>query len=553
MMNRARLRSLLVIVLGGLILAGCGSPLPAAPLPTLPPTATALPHATATFVPLPTPAPIPEVDWDATTMFRQAMRDGFEGDVEAFANRNRYVIEATLELGDAATLRGSQRVRYTNRAAETLDEIVFRLYPNLDAFSAQMNILSVSVGGQPVTPSYAERRSVLRVPLPEPLEPGGQVELELAFNSAIERGFAANYGEYSYQQGVFTAPEWYPVLSVYEEGRGWWTARTRNQQGEQTYTETGLYEVRLTADEGVTIVMSGSEVGQTPNGDGTVTHHIVSGPMRDSMLVASERLRHVAGEVDGITLNFYYWDDPERLERNASAAAAGIEIIRTAFQVFNATFGQYPFRELDVVQTNTRAGGIEYPGLIVIADNYWNAADDFFEVVLVHELGHQWFYSLVGNNQLQQPFVDEALTSFTEFVYFWETAQTERAIQQAEDYVRREQQTYNSYVGAGNPDLPLGLSTEGYVYSQYSLIIYTKGPLFFNEITTLIGREQMYAFLQEYFRRYRYENADISAMLETLEDVTGQEWDGMFYEWIGPFAGLDPAAVATVDALRRGG
>ncbi|MBN2471504.1 MAG: M1 family metallopeptidase [Anaerolineae bacterium] len=553
MMNRARMWSLLVMVFGGLVLAGCGGPLPEAPLPTLAPTATALPHATATFVPLPTPAPIPEVNWDDTTIFRQAMREGFEDDVALFANRNRYYIEATLEMGDVATLRGVERVRYTNRAAEALDEIVFRLYPNLDAFSAQMNILSVSVGGQPVTPAYYERRSVLRVPLPEPLAPGEQAELVIAFNSAIERGFAANYGEYSYQQGVFSAPEWYPVLSVYEEGEGWWTARARDQQGEQTYTETGLYEIFLTADEGLTLVMSGSTVAQVANDDGTVTHHVVSGPMRDSMLVASERLLQVTDKVDGITLNFYYWDDPEQLERNADAAAAGMAIIRETVQTFNETFGQYPFREFDIVQTNTRAGGIEYPGLIVIADRYWNAADDFYEVVLVHEAGHQWFYSLVGNNQLQLPFVDEGLTSFTEFVYFWETAETEREIQQANDYVRREQQTYNSYVGSGNPDLPLGLSTEAYVESQYSLIIYTKGPLFFNEITTLIGREQMYAFLQEYFRRYRYEVADITDILATLEDVTGQEWDGMFYEWVGPFKGLDPAAVATVDALRRSG
>ncbi|MBN2470122.1 MAG: hypothetical protein JXN59_05290, partial [Anaerolineae bacterium] len=265
------------------------------------------------------------------------------------------------------------------------------------------------------------------------------------------------------------------------------------------------------------------------------------------------RLLRTSDKMDGITINFYYWDDPEQLARNAAAAEAGIGIIKDSLRVFNAAFGAYPFNEFDIVQTDTRAGGIEYPGVIVVADAYWNEADDYFEVVLAHETGHQWFYSLVGSNQLGQPFVDESLTSFTEYVYFWETAETERERQQAVDYVRREQQQLNNYLGSGNPDLPLGLSTDGYVYSQYALIVYTKGPLFFNEITNLIGRDGMYAFLQEYFRRFKYEIADISDMLDTLEDVTGQQWDQMFYEWVGSFDGLDPAAVATVNALQSGG
>ncbi|NPV65734.1 MAG: M1 family metallopeptidase [Anaerolineae bacterium] len=535
-----------------LALVSCAGPFPDRPLPTLAPTMTARPYATATFVPLPTPVPLPPVDWEDIAIFRQAMRSGFEGDIDAFANRNRYAIEATVELGDAATVRGAQRVRYTNHSADTLTEIVFRLYPNLDAFSARMAILAVEVGGVPVMPALEERDSVLRVPLPLPLPPGQSAEVHLTFTSAIERGFSANYGEYSYQQGVFTAPEWYPVLSVYEEGHGWWTARARSQQGEQTYTETGLYDIRLTADADVTLVMSGSEIEQRVNGDGTITHHIVSGPMRDSILIASRRLLSLSDEVDGIAVNLYYWDDEENLRRNADAARAGLAIIGRTLRAFNRAFGEYPFREFDVVQTNTRAGGIEYPGVIVVADAYWNAGDPFFEVVLAHEAGHQWFYSLVGNNQVRYPFLDESLTSFTEYVYFWETAATERDSQEAADYIRRERQSYNAYTGAGNPDLPLGLSTDDYVEAQYSLIIYTKGPLFFNEIASQIGREQMYAFLREYFRRYRYEVASIGGMLGTLEDVTGQQWDQLFYEWVGHFEGLDPAVVATVDVRRRG-
>jgi len=189
----------------------------------------------------------------------------------------------------------------------------------------------------------------------------------------------------------------------------------------------------------------------------------------------------------------------------------------------------------------------------VIADAYWNTGTDFFETVIAHEIGHQWFYSLVGNNQVAYPFIDESLTSFTEYVYYWNMATTEREIQAAADYIRNEQAQYNSYLGQGNPDLPMSLSTDGYVGYQYTLIIYTKGPLFFNELANSIGRDEMYRVLQEYFRRFRYEVAAIGDILQVFEDVPGRQWDAMFYEWVGDFPGLDPSAIATVNAIQSGG
>ncbi len=536
-----------------LLLAACGGQLPDRPLPTLVPTPAAAPPATPTFPPLPTAALPSPVDWEDAARFRQAMRPAFADDVDAFVDRNRYAIQATLQLGEVVSWYGAERVRYTNRSGDTLTEIVFRLYPNLDAFSGQMNVREVSVNDRAVVPTWQERRSVLRVPLPEPLPPGGRVELALRFEGAIEAGFSASYGEFSYQRGVFTAPEWYPVLSVYEEGRGWWTDRARHIQGEQTYTETGLYEVWLTADQDVTIVMSGTAIGAVDNGDGTRIHHVVSGPMRDNILIASRSLGKISQQVEGITFNVYYWDDPDELARNRRAAEKGLEVLIDATQVFSRVFGPYPFNEFDMVQTNTSAGGIEYPGVIVIADQVWNTGSEDLEPVIAHEAGHQWWYSLVGNNQVAAPFIDEGLTSFSEYVYYWETAENARDERFAADYIRAEQNQYRGYLGQGNPDLPLGRPTDSYVEFQYYFIIYVKGPLFFNEITNRIGRDELYRVLSELFRRYRYEVATIGDLLATFEDVTGQQWDQFFYEWVGDFPGLDPAAAATVDALERGG
>ncbi len=85
---------------------------------------------------------------------------------------------------------------------------------------------------------------------------------------------------------------------------------------------------------------------------------------------------------------------------------------------YDQRIGAYPFSELDVVATPTSAGGIEYPGLVVIADSLYKEDTTFREVVVAHEVAHQWWYSLVGNDQIDEPWLDEAFAQFTTALYY---------------------------------------------------------------------------------------------------------------------------------------
>jgi aminopeptidase N len=73
---------------------------------------------------------------------------------------------------------------------------------------------------------------------------------------------------------------------------------------------------------------------------------------------------------------------------------------------------------LDFVSTPTLALGIEYPGMIAITDWILQPDQDYLEGVVAHEVGHQWFYNLVGNDQLDDPWLDESLTQFATLQYF---------------------------------------------------------------------------------------------------------------------------------------
>lgn len=516
------------------LLAGCGETISEeGGLPPLRPTVTPVPPTTPTPVPQAAVIALPPVDWDALEPFQVAMRAGFEGDIAATApGANRYYIEASLSFeAGVAIARGAERVRYTNRASTALEDIVFRLYPNMTGSGGRMQVYSVEIDGAAIETRLAERDTVLIVPLPEPLAPGASAELVLQFSTAAERGMYAGYGMYGFHSDTFSGAEWYPMLSVYEEGSGWWTTRPVTW-GDALYSETSLFEVKLTVPQNFVLAFSGSALETIANGDGTKTVHYVSGPMRTSMLVASPYYGVISDTVDDIAVNVYFWPGGE------SAAEQALDIAVKTVSINNATYGPYPFAELDVVETFVFTA-MEHPGLVTVAERWWERGNQGLEYGTVHEIGHQWFYSLVGNNQVEHPWIDESLTVYTEFNYT-RAVYGERG---ERDWLQSYRDRYNFYRSSGAPDLVLNLPVSAYADNNYGAIIYGKGPLFYVELEKLLGTETFLQGLRLYFERFRYKVATSYDILSSFEEVSGLDLDAFFYQWVGPFEGLDPAVI----------
>ncbi len=464
---------------------------------------------------------------DRVARYRPALLPDFLPDLNAHPTAPHYTIDMQIALDDrTATITGQQSVRYTNRAPGiALDDIVFRLYPNLDSYGAAMAVHAVTVDGHAVTPALDATRSVLSVPLPQPLPAGAAVTLDLAYAITVEAGQARLYGQFSYLDGILALPHAYPMLAVYRAGRGWWD-ETAHPQGDIVFSETAFYDVRVTAPADVLIAASGTPVSLDTNTGGTLTHHIVAPLMRDFALIASARYVTLGGEQDGVRLTLYY--DPDRPNAHANARA-GLRIAQNALHTYNAAFGRYPYAELDIVQTPNSAGGLEYPGLFVIGTDVWDAGDALFEFLIAHEMAHQWWYGLVGNDQVRDPWLDEALAQFATAIYI-RAQEGEDAYAAALESFRIQHANFT----ATHPDQRIGRPVPAYPDRAYFFIVYQKGPLFYAALDDAYGTEAVLAALRDFLAAHRYGIAYPDDLRASLERSLGADLGALFAEWVAP-------------------
>ncbi len=465
------------------------------------------PRATASFGPSPTPMTTPTAQptlaaaFDDLDQFRAAMRPEFSGDVDLFSSVTRYTIDVvvTFNADGSATLTGRERLRYTNQQAFALNDLYLMLWPNdtsTHEYLSRMTLNRVTLESGEVQPGLEHDGLAAHIQLPTPLTPDASVDVSAEFTvvafPGIDESGAARFG---LTNGVLLAPTFYPLIPRIVDGE--WQTMPAPPGGDTTNSDTSLYVWRVTAPvadpwSGATgadlaIVGTGSVVASERSG-GTQTQTLVTGPMRDLALVVGP-LQVTSRTVDGITLNAYM------LEKDAEYTQPMLDYAEGQVKTLEADVGPYPFAELDLVDAPGAFGGIEYPGevFIGVVDG-----SDFFEVATVHEVGHQWFYSLIGDDQLREPWLDEAAATYTEVLYD-ENLHGLRAAGGTLDYF------WNVLNTSDLPGLPIGLAVADYPSEDdYGAIVYFKGALFFDALRREMGDTTFFAFLHNYFTAYRY-------------------------------------------------
>lgn len=436
-----------------------------------------------------------------------------------------YRMAVALDLTDQR-VEGWQQVTIPNRTGENLDEIVFRLYPNLPKYGGEVAIGPVWVDGERGTSSLRAADTSLVIPLAQPLSPEASVTISLTFGIDIPQR-DNGYVLFGRSQGVWSLPDAYPLLAVHDSSAPRTSADTAwhedlaPPQGDSVFSDVAIYDVSLTLPPTLTLVSTGSVIDEQLDRKGQRIYHIVGGPLREFAWFASADYIVDETTAAGTIVRSYYLPGDEAGGQSALHTAAA------ALRVYSDAYGAYPFAEMAVVEGPLRYFGMEYPGLSLLGIDLYRDRRAGLEDRVVHEIAHQWWYSQVGNDQVNTPWLDEGLAEYSTVTYYRDVYGQARAntlINQRwlVPYQAAVEEGYDRVVN--QPSAAFG--------PEYEVMVYSKAALFFDALRQRLGDDVYQAVIHEYLNRYRWRISTPDDLLRVIASVSGQDVESLYSRWI---------------------
>ncbi len=411
------------------------------------------------------------------------------------AGMPHYTIAVAVDYA-TGSFAGDLRVEYQNATGTELEELFFRLYPNGAGIygDASVRVTETLVDGRAVQAETFVEDTVLFVPLPEPLPPASRVTVAIGFEgNADDWSDGATpptdaYGLLTRSDHALTLTAFYPILAFYtEEG---WSLDPVFEVGDALMSEASTYEVSLTIPAGITPVTTGT-LSDKVREDGSVTYHYVAEGVRDFSVVLVDGYEHRDAVLDGVTLRA--WFRPEK----GRAADVALNLASDALELFGDLIGPIRYAEVELVEVPAQhAAGVEFSGLILVSSAYaMNQEDTFYDIIISHEMAHQWFYAGVGNDIAEDPWLDESLATYLSYLFFEAFAGPSIASEILDQWAR----TYDR-ARTDEPDVTIASPTYAFSESStYSAFVYSGGALFVHAIREAIGDGPFFAALATYY------------------------------------------------------
>jgi hypothetical protein len=315
----------------------------------------------------------------------------------------RYDLRVDLRY-EPARLKVRERIALCNGSDRILPSVHLSVLAR--AFG-EMRVHEVRVDGRPVTVSYPNPADLL-VPLGSGLAPGEDAVIEVGFTLEPTRALRSSLHEsLSHGLGMLRVSDWFPIVS---DGHG-----LRMPGDSQVTAAAERITLDLRMDRPLDVAAPGTVIRQEPRRQTYTIRHA-----RDYAFVVAPRLTTLRTKTDdGVRV--------EVMTTRAGQADDALKSAKRALEGYADAFGPYPWRRLVVAPTTSLLGGDEYPGIALIGlawlrgPNPWELRalrrgrpDRWFGVryVVSHEVAHQWFYALVGSDQLREPWLDEGLAEF---------------------------------------------------------------------------------------------------------------------------------------------
>ncbi|MFA6024820.1 MAG: M1 family aminopeptidase [Ignavibacteriaceae bacterium] len=497
-----------------------------------------------------------------------------------------YNIEAEL-IPQKKLLNGKGIITYSNNSPDTLKSLVWHLYQNIfrkDSSPRKNNtqnsraygetkgieIEKILIDGKTVLPQINE--TLMETVLPQPLLPNSKIEIAIEWNYDIPLNPSLRTGSEGNDFGIC---QWYPQVAVYDDQHGW--DRTQYLGIAEFYLEYGNWNAKLTLPANYIIASTGTlknadeilsaeqlkrfnslskdsvskiilpvESGDTTNvvKEKKRTWHFTAENIRDFAWAASPDFVWDGTKTkDDVNIYAFYKAKDYRasipmIMSDASNWDEGAKMAKHAIEFYSARYGKYSYPQATVV--SGPVSGMEYPMMIFASEG--DPITNELEIVIAHELGHEWYPMMVGSNETSHPFMDEGFTTYItsnciedwsgndglfhkEFVkkYSWLNIPNNNERQ-------FEQRVYLMEARAN-----IGASILSHPYAippaEYGVMAYMKPGAVLVMLQDVLGVETFNAAMTEYYNRWKYKHPYPQDFFNTIEDVAGCDLDWFWHQW----------------------
>jgi hypothetical protein len=257
-------------------------------------------------------------------------------------------------------------------------------------------------------------QTVFSVKLPQPLQPGETILLDIVFLAKVPRPISRT----GFYKDYYFIAQWFPKIGVFQDGR--WNCHQYHSSSEY-FADYGTYDVKITIPSAFIIGATGEHLDKIDNGDGTTTHHFYQHSIHDFAWTTSPRFLEFKQEfhfAPGKSTDITLLLQPEHRKLKDRYLNA----VKAAIKYCSLFYGDYPYSTATCVDPayNSRSGGMEYPTFFTGGAYFLTRKGiPSPEGVTIHEFGHGYFYGLVGSNEFENAWMDEGFTSFldTEVYY----------------------------------------------------------------------------------------------------------------------------------------
>lgn len=482
-----------------------------------------------------------------------------------------------VTLNDAEhSLDGFTKIEYINNSPDTLHFIWLHLWPNAyrtdrTAFSDQLlqngrmdfyfsnkedrgyiNRLDFRVNDARVkTEDHPQHIDIIKLILTQPLAPGASILITTPFHVQLPKNFSrgGHVGQ-SYQ-----ITQWYPKPAVYDKYG--WHEMPYLDQGEY-YNNFGNYEVKITVPENYVVLSSGNLQNEeekiwlksrsnfkepvvkvaTPKPGSIQTKKVFTN------LPSSKTLKTLLFRQNNIT-DFAWFADKKLIIQHDTMQTAGgriidifagypsssakvwaksISFIKETIRYRSRFIGEYPYNNVAAVESNMGfPGGMEYPCITSISPM---PDEQSLESVLEHEVGHNWFQTMLASNERRYAWMDEGINSYYDERFKKEVSHYK--MEHQKDISIADDNHILSSMQRWKTDQPLNTPSDSLTELNYGLTAYTKGEAFMELIEKKLGRAAMDKAMQLYFEQWKMKHPSPADLKAALEQSSGVNLDYEF-------------------------